>query len=318
MRWSMIATLSTLTLLVSSWANAQTPTKVTFPQVGEKECPIQVIEPVAKDGQKTTAAVRKPPGNGPFPAVIFFHGGLTPFPLDELKNRVRRGNLSRFLAAGYVTAAATFRSRQADPQSAKTLWDCLAVIEAVKKMPEVDAKSVALWGISGGGSLALECAGETQLAASAVEEPATVLFMGMMTAERNFGTDGFKDMMRDPKRLYTPELQGFTRKKVQKIGCPVLIAHGDQHPINKANDEVFIPELKAAKKDFETILYRGEWHGFTGGNGSPEAEKKFFEDCQAFFAKYLATQPAALDPALLRDVPARRDRPAPKGEDKKQ
>ncbi len=315
MRYYLIEMLGALTLLGFSWTNAQTQTKVTVPSVEEKDCPITIIEPVARDGQKTTAVVRKPPGKGPFPAVVFLHGGLTPFPIDELKNRVRRGNLSRFLAAGYVTVAATFRSRKDDPQSPKTLWDCLAVIDAVKKMPEVDPKSVVLWGQSGGGSLALECAGETPLAAIAVEEPATVLLMGMMTAERNFGTKGFKEMMTDPKRLYTPEMEQLTRKKVAKIGCPVLIASGGQHPVNKANDEIFIPELKRANKTFETILYRGEPHGFSGGGGSPGAEKKFFEDCQTFFTKRLATKPAAVAPALIREVPARRDRPDAKGQD---
>ena len=89
------------------------------------------------------------------------------------------------------------------------------------------------------------------------------------------------------------------------------------HPVHKANNEIFIPELQRANKSFETILYRGEPHGFSGGGGSPEAEKKFFEDSQAFFAKHLAKKPAAVDPALIREVPARRARPDAKGPDKK-
>jgi dienelactone hydrolase len=294
--------------LFSTQSNAQT--EVTYPAIEETVCPIEVIEPVASDGQRTIAAVRVPPGKGPFPAVIFFHGGLTPFPLDELKNRVRRGNLARFLAAGYVTAAATFRSRQEDPLSPKTLLDCLAVVDYVKEMPEVDPKSVVLWGMSGGGSLALECAGETPLCAVAVEEPATVLFMGMMTAQRNFGTEGFREMMQDPKSLYTPDLQDLTRRKIAKIACPVFIAHGDQHPVNNANNQVFIPELKQADKRFETILYPGQLHGFTGGNGTPEAERKFFDDCQTFFGKYLPTKPTPVDATMTHDTPARRKKPA--------
>ena len=39
--------------------------------------PVQLIE-VPTQGGHTTAAVRKPPGKGPFPAAIYLHGTLQP------------------------------------------------------------------------------------------------------------------------------------------------------------------------------------------------------------------------------------------------
>jgi acetyl esterase/lipase len=113
-------------------------------------------------------------------------------------------------------------------------------------------------------------------------------------------------LMEDPRRHYTPELQEFTRAKIRRIACPVLIVHGDQHAINKINAEIVIPELRAAGKTLEVILYPGQPHTFVfGQDGSPEATRKCFEDCHAFFRKYLPTPPTALEDSLVKQVPVR-------------
>jgi len=41
-----------------------------MPSVSEKACPAEVIEAPTRDGHKATAVIRKPPGEGPFPAVV--------------------------------------------------------------------------------------------------------------------------------------------------------------------------------------------------------------------------------------------------------
>ncbi len=113
--------------------------------------------------------------------------------------------------------------------------------------------------------------------------------------------------MRDPKRFYTPELQRRTRDKIAKITCPILIAHGDQHPINKFNDEILIPELKKADKKLEVILYPGQPHTFYfGGKETAEASRKAFEDTHAFFKRHLKTQSVPLEESLVKQVPVGR------------
>ena len=134
--------------------------------------------------------------------------------------------------------------------------------------------------------MALELAGETKLAAIAAEEPATVLFTGVFTS----GTD-LDEVMADPKRFYTPALRKFTQQKIRRISCPIFIANGSVHVINKINNEIFVPELKALGKNPEVIVYPGEKHGFSHGRSSPEAAQKFFKDCRAFFNRYLPTKP---------------------------
>jgi acetyl esterase/lipase len=157
-------------------------TKITQPVMSVEVCPVEVFSTLTSDGQKVTFPLRKPPGKGPFPALIHLHGGLGTLPLATLKQELLDVQTHcRFLAAGYVVVNPTFRSREKDPQTRDALVDCLAVIDYVKKMPAVDPKSVVLWGDSGGGSLVLELAGETPLCAVTAQEPATVLFTGMLS-----------------------------------------------------------------------------------------------------------------------------------------
>jgi len=281
-------------------------TDITKPLVSEKVCPIEILSATSRDGQPATAVVRRPPGKGPFPAVVFLHGGLVPRSIQQLKDDALNGPTHvRFLVAGYVVVTPTFRSRREDPQTQAALWDCLAIIEKVKEIPGVDLKSVVLVGGSGGGSLALELAGETSLAAIAAGEPATVLFAGMFTAAVTKDRELAQKGMEDPKKFYTEELQKHTRAKIQKIRCPVFIGYGNQHAINKINNEITIPELKAAGKTLEVVLYPGQPHGFYfGRNGTPEAGQKFFDDAHAFFKRYLSTAPKLLQESLVTRVPA--------------
>ncbi|MGH7126966.1 MAG: alpha/beta hydrolase family protein [Planctomycetaceae bacterium] len=309
MKACLVSALAVMCSLSGSSADAQAAeAEVTRPVVSEDACPLEVISAEARDGHKATAVVRRPPGKGPFPVVVFLHGGLHESNSRRLQDQSRnQPTQTRFLAAGYMTVCATFRSRREDPQTRDALVDCLAIIEFVKRRPEVDAKSVVVFGGSGGGSLALELAGETELCAVAAGEPASVLFTGMMTQGDN--RPALQKMMDDPKAHYTPELRKFTREKIQKIACPVLIVHGDQHPINKINHEIVIPELKAAGKTLEVIAYPGQPHGFYyGRNGSPEAGKKCFEDSHAFFKRHLSTQPRPVDDSLVEHVPIARKR----------
>src|SRR5262245_44468515 len=111
-------------------AEAQTP--VTQPVVSEASCPLEVIAPVARDGHKGLAILRKPPGRGPFPVIIWLHGGITTFPLDRLQSYARdAATYTRLLAGGYVVVGPTYRSRDEDLQSPVSLADSLAAIEYV-------------------------------------------------------------------------------------------------------------------------------------------------------------------------------------------
>src|SRR5262249_45862812 len=161
---------------------------------------------------------------------------------------------------------------EADPQTRNVLDDCLTAVDWVKRRSDVDPKSVVVWGQSAGGNDALELAGETDLAAVICEEPATILtILGTMKklSDKN-------PVQVNPKQYWTAELQAMTREKVRKIHCPVFIAYGESSNLNMLNEDIVIPELKAAGKDLKTKYYPGQWHGFSRGS------KEFFDDAFAF------------------------------------
>jgi acetyl esterase/lipase len=282
---------------------------LTYPQVSEDACPAKIVSISGKAGNQVSAVVRQPPGAGPFPAIVLLHGGLSPYPVEKLKEEsLSRPNYTRFLAAGFVIVVPTFRSREENPQTRDALDDCLAVVDYVKKMPAVDPKSVAVLGGSGGGSLALELAGESDLCGIVAGEPATVLFTGLMVRGMSDRGPAFQDVMRNPKKYYTPELQKFTQAKIAQIHCPVLIVHGDIHPLKIINQEIIVPELKAAGKSVGYIEYAGQPHAFWWGSQDAAVGQKVFDDSLRFLKPTLKTQPVAIDESLIKRVPAGRER----------
>ena len=57
-------------------AAKQSASTVTRPAIPLELCGVEEIRVKARDGAEAIAALRKPPGDGPFPAVVFLHGGL--------------------------------------------------------------------------------------------------------------------------------------------------------------------------------------------------------------------------------------------------
>ena len=277
---------------------ASTPT--FRPIVSAEACPILGLSIVAKDGAKPVALLRKPPGAGPFPAVVYFHGGSASLSRAQLEAELQGQTLSRFLRAGYIVVAGTYRPiRRID----EAINDGVAIVEHVKTIPGVDPKSVAVWGDSAGGSLAFDIAARVPVAAIAAMEPATILF-----ARVGLGADRMASVT-DPKSVYTDAARDYTRAKIRKIEAPIFLAHGDVHPINHFNSEITIPEMKAENRCLEVKLYPGENHGFSRrAVATLDAPKRFFEDADAFFRHHLATKPTPVPATTITDVPVQFDR----------
>ena len=300
---------------------------VTQPLVTEAIAPVEVIAPVAEDGHRGLGVLRKPPGNGPFPTVIYLHGGITTVPLANLRATATQGaNPSRLLAAGYVVIVPTYRSRDVDPQSPVSLDDAVAVVNYARALPYVNSESIVVFGCSGGGDLALQVPTRTKVCAIVAEEPASMVMAGMFNSrvpkkgERYTPEDSFA-MMENPTRYYTPEFREILRAKVAKIDCPILIIQGDverqDQPINRFNGEVLLPALRAAKKTVVVRSYAGQGHCFCAGSGvprrsglatsasAPPAALEAFKEIDSFYRKYVAVKPSNIDASLITHVPVR-------------
>ena len=270
------------------------------PFISEKVSPLEVIVVKDRDGHEAPVVVRRPPGrSGPFPVFVFFHGGLLQLPVDQLKQRVLEPLETLFLAEGYMVVEATYRSRSEDPQRPETVSCAVATLEHIKKLPGVDPGSVVVSGGSGGGSLALEVAAETDLAAIGPFEPATVLFTGMMNKTNRLGTT------ENPQRYWTPEIQQKTRERLSRLRCPVFVGHGNINGLKKINFEIFFPELMKAGKPVQIHVYPGMPHSVFSSYFANRLDhiKSFFADSNAMFKRYLATQPVPVDKSVVEWVP---------------
>jgi len=305
--------LVTLALLQFSAVAAQDDV-ITWPFVAEDVSPIEIVQPVAQDGYQGLALVRKPPGDGPFPAVVLIHGGLSISSIERLTDYVlERPFASRFLSAGYVVANITYRSRNIDPQSQVSRDDSMAAVDYLQSLSYVDASSIGIYGCSGGGDLALSVAAEKNVAAIIAEEPASVMFTGIW--DDTWPKAGDRYTPRDslpafgaPLKNFTKESQRITREKIARIQSPILIIQGDAEAaidVNGFNSAVLIPELRAAGKELDVITYPGEPHCFAFGSraGSERGALKAFQDTERFLRQNIKTMPEALNPSLLELVP---------------
>jgi dienelactone hydrolase len=289
----------------------------TRPDVSSETSPLQIVNPVAKDGHRGLALLRRPAGTGPFPAVIIIHPGMTTFSQAALTEyMLRAAPPSRFLASGYVVALTTYRSRDVDPQSTVSANDVSATLEHVRKLDFVDSKSIGLIGCSGGGDLALEIATSTDVAAIVAEEPASMMFTGVFNTkspkagERYTPLDSFP-IMENPARYYTEEFQRFTRGKVATIRSPILVVQGDeQFPLNRWNAAVLVPELQRAGKRVSMKSYAGERHCFAYDGRGPDrtwhhtpAAARAHGEADEFFRRHFSTQPKPVSASLMQHVP---------------
>jgi acetyl esterase/lipase len=235
---------------------------VTIP---ESECPVRSIEAEAADGRPVRAWWRRPQGDAPVPAIVFIHGGLTEFPEAALRRHLTANPvITRFLAAGHAVVMATFRTYEDDVQSRGPIEDVRAVVRATAQLPGIDPRRIALYGGSGGGSIALELGGDAEVHAVIAGEPATVLYTGMLTT----GDYGPRlEMMASPERFFTPELSERTKAKLATLRSPVLILHSDQHDLRRLNGPIIVPLMKDAGVRVEYREYPGYGHGFYFGGG---------------------------------------------------
>ena len=113
------------------------------------------------------------PCKGPFSAIVFLHGGLDQLPEKALRERIAtRSDALQIPRGGLRSSRGRIRHAHArSPESTDAAGLCRRG-ELGQANARVDPASVVVYGVSGGGSLALEVAGETRIAALIADEPA--------------------------------------------------------------------------------------------------------------------------------------------------
>jgi dienelactone hydrolase len=260
--------------------------------------------------------VRKPKGNGPFPAITMGWGegreGMKK--VEQLTERLTQMQ-DRMIARGYVVVTVNYRNEipyayeSAKPpqnlpdsisgdrrmlKSGPTLdhEDLIAIIKYLQTLPYVDKKAVGAMGVSHSGEMIMKASSEYTFAAGVSIEPADHEFLTVNTgptAPRKDNEIQYNDIEVARKNANKQEAM----ERIQRIHTPILIFGRDtdhQQGIFKLTYEW----MKEAGKDVQWASFNHPVHGYVfimnqpdGSYQPDEIQQKTFEIFMDYFDKHL-------------------------------
>ncbi len=233
--------------------------------VSERESPIQQTYIKAKDGLYIAAAIRKPQGAGPFPAIIIFHGAPGGRGMEQLVGWSRGDHggpvWERFLHEGFVVAVADYRGGEYNTVNSPSesgmvtaIDDGISVIEHVRALSYVDDAQISVYGVSLGGNLVLFLASKLPtLNAVIAGAPAPIWFLGYEVPPGP-----------RPDFTATPPNPDITRKHIDPIKTPILIQVGTNDRLLSL-DMLLHDQLVKHGKQVRMEIYEHGYHDFVLG-----------------------------------------------------
>ena len=241
------------------------PTAKYIHAVSEAASPVQPTWIKAKDGVYIASAIRKPKGDGRYPAIIMFHGAPGGRGMEQLITW-SRGDFGgpvweRFLQEGYVVVVADYRGGDMNLMSVPStngmvtsIDDGLTVIDYARALPYVDPARVSLYGVSLGGNLVMQLVSRVNVRSAIVGAPAAIWFLGMKFPP---GPDTKPD----------PEI---AKKNIEPIKTPILILQGTADRLLPVATMLH-DALAAAGKNVRMEVYENGYHDFCLG---PQGQKR--------------------------------------------
>ncbi len=255
-----------------SGSNDALPDKQYIHVVSENDSPVMQTWIKAKDGLYIAAAVRKPKGNGPFPAIVMFHGAPGGRGMEQLVGWSRGDHggpvWERFLREGYVVVVADYRGgdwNQMNKPSTTGLTtaidDGVSVIEHVQSLPYVRRAEVSVYGVSLGGNLAMFMASRVpSLHKVVLGAPAPIWFLGYDIPRGGPRPDFATTPPPDPE---------YAKQNIAPVQVPILILVGSEDGL-QALDARLHDELVKNGKDVRMEVYEHGYHDFVLGNQGQE------------------------------------------------
>jgi acetyl esterase/lipase len=272
-------------------------------------------EPVIEDGITYSRSgdvdlkldlARPGEGEGPFPAIVFIHGGGW----TGGNRGVYRGQIEQAARRGYVAVTVTYRLMQFDQEKRETataepifptqIHDCKAAVRWLRANAEkykVDPNRIGATGASAGGHLSLLVGltdaddgleGEGGNAEQSSRVQCVVNVFGPTEMVSSYEKSSVAWLF----RLFlggTPEEAAERYKAaspityVSKDDPPVLTIHGDQDALVPIDNAKLLDEkMKAAGAQHTLLLLTGQGHGFQG-----QAAKTADDTTWNFFDKHL-------------------------------
>jgi dienelactone hydrolase len=234
--------------------------------VSERDSPIEQVYIKAKDGLYIAAAIRKPRGEGPFPAIVLFHGAPGGRGMEQITGWSRGDHggpvWERFLQEGFAVIVADYRGGDFDLMNtpskdglATAIDDGLAVIAHVRALPYVDSSRVSVYGVSLGGNLALFLASIVpDLHAVVVGAPAPMWFLGVRMPAGG-GRPDLGALQPDP---------AVAGANIAPIATPILMLVGTADPL-LGIDRTLHEALASRGKRIRMEIYEHGYHDFVLG-----------------------------------------------------
>jgi len=248
-------------------SNEAQPDQKYIHVVSETDSPVMQTWIKAKDGLYIAAAVRKPKGEGPFPAIVIFHGAPGGRGMDQLVGWSRGDHggpvWERFLQEGFVVAVADYRggpwNEMNTPSSTgitTAIDDGITVIDYVQNLPYVQRAKVSVYGVSLGGNLAMFMASRVPtLNAVVAGAPAPIWFLGYHILPGGSRPDFAK----------TPPDPVISKQNITPIKMPVLILVGTEDSLLPLGVRLH-DELAKHGKSVRMEVYEHGYHDFVLGN----------------------------------------------------
>jgi dipeptidyl aminopeptidase/acylaminoacyl peptidase len=226
--------------------------------VPASEAPVEQVYVKSKDGLYIAAAIRKPKGAGPFPALLYFHGAPGGRGMEKLVTWSRGdtgGPLwERFLKEGFAVIVADYRNnvnREDDIIGRikdRTTYadDGISVLQYVRKLPYVNSNRIVVYGVSRGGNLALHLLSRETVAGAILGAPAPAGFLGA------------------PRQGPVTIDPGLAKSNIEPINTPILIFVGTRDGLIELDRRLY-NELARAGKKVRLEIYENGYHDFVAG-----------------------------------------------------
>ena len=292
-------------LMSGQGANRKPPTPPV--ELSKELYPIITDSVVSSDGKEHPLVYRKPVGDGPYPVILFFHGGVRSFDESGITQQLNGATPTRFLNKGYMIVMPARRETKdlfaiESPKSftGGLIYDALASVEKTKELPGADPDSIVIFGGSAGGSLAIESLAYTDVAALVLGEANPTLFTGLWLkhAEETGGIFGRTQLYVDFDRYFTDEIRENVRYFFSQIKCPILFLNGGNRGKPMPEMPIFFEAVEYKGNNAKNITYPKFTHGFYFGGGQviPTGEEldEMVKDTHRFILPYLKTKPKPL------------------------
>jgi dienelactone hydrolase len=271
--------------------------------VEESDVPVQLRYVETMDGLYAPIGLRLPSGDGPFPVVLLASGnggGGMAWIRDAVRNRGYV--MEKLLEAGYACAWLRYRTevelgyndggrlvrdgrqgRELFNRSPLEYEDEIAVIEYMKRLPEIDPERIGLVGMSHGGEMVFKLTSEYHGAAVGVaSEPANHEFLWLTPDET--ATVNPETGLRDIERMLMTDVDYVRNRidhvvateRISTIETPILVMGRETDEL-QGIFRLSYELLAEAGKDAEWVSFDHDLHGYIypmrGADGEYEVDE---------------------------------------------